>query len=214
MQNEIENTENDAVLTSFELAERYGVTSKTVLEWGKSGLPSVTLPSTGPGRKPKGFKESEVIEWLKVNQPQHVLPPTGGEIPKSSGSTFADQLERARQMELSAYNIVKQERETGSQGDVAIAEKNWREYAEHLRKMENNAGKILEEERILVRVEIAERIMAKLAAEVKTGLRSIPVKLAPQMVRIEKPIDAKNKLQTEIDRILETLSKTKIFDDE
>ena len=214
MENEIESTEKDPLLTGAELAKRYNVTHKTVLHWAKNGMKEQPNKKTGSGRAAKLFKESDVIEWLKVNQPQHVLPPTGGEIPKSTGSTFADQLERARQMELSAYNIVKQERETGSQGDVAIAEKKWREYAEHLRKMENNAGKILEEERILVRVEIAERIMSKLAAEVKTGLRSIPVKLAPQMVGIEKPIDAKNKLQTEIDRILETLSKTKIFDDE
>ena len=66
--------------------------------------------------------------------------------------------------------------------------------------------------RINMPVADAERILLSLAGEMKTALRSVPTKLAPKLVGMDKPIQVKRKLAEEIDRILKVLSDARIYE--
>lgn len=90
-------------------------------------------------------------------------------------------------------------------GELVVAITNWNKILEILRKTETDCLKVLEEKKVLVRIDDVREIYDKGILPAKTKLRQIPSVIAQDLVGLDRA-DIEELLEREIDRALEDVS--------
>lgn len=220
----IPDTQNKAV-SGLVLASLLGVKEPTVNSWGSrhdmprfgkkyllEGSLRVVLNLKNTGRSGKGMvtkdRASRILHYLETGSTEKTgmtatagLPVKSLVLGKEKGIEAA--LERIRVTEV--YLSEQASAVVGNPDMFRVAMKNWQDCLELLRKTESDALKVLEQQRVLIRLDEALDMYNKGITPTQTKLRALPAALAADLEdQDQKTIQ--EILEKEIDRALEGIA--------